>query len=379
MTTVFDIDFEAELTIQLLEPGFEEDSGRNGIENSGFDRVLESKENQQMVSEDVDGIILKREMMGDWQFKESTKCPVVKKSNLVNCSGGSKKQKCSESLDLVEFSDKLTSDVWYLQPEDGECSSTKRLSDTETTFKHLTKSPNLDTILACSTIPNQKAVSRFAENIMPLGFHPNRDIPRCRKEPLVTATVGKHGIISDFSHDFMLQSHGNKLNFDHILASQVAMDALAKGFVVKRWNKLYGTMKMEEHQEFEIEVPPGSVLLFPSENAVSINDLEATNFEVKNLIVLDGTWSKAKRIYVENPWLKLLPHLRLDLDTSSLYSEVRHQPKAGYLSTIESIVYAMKAIGEYPEGLDDLLDVFKSMVGDQRRCKAERLTKISEN
>lgn len=50
-----------------------------------------------------------------------------------------------------------------------------------------------------------------------------------------------------------------------------------------------------------------------------------------------------------------------------------YQPKAQCLSTIQSIVYALKAIGENP---DDLLDVFKSMVEDQGLCKEERLSKV---
>ncbi|XP_050368800.1 uncharacterized protein LOC126786878 [Argentina anserina] len=129
--------------------------------------------------------------------------------------------------------------------------------------------------------------------------------------------------------------------------------------------------------EFQVEIPPESVLLLPSKEAVSVSDLEAMEIKVKNLIVLDGTWSEAKRMYVGNPWLKLLPHLRLDLDKLSLYNEVRVQPKPGLLSTIESIVYALKAVGDSPEGLDNLLDVFESMVGDQRRCKEERLSNVS--
>ncbi|KAK3199663.1 hypothetical protein Dsin_023078 [Dipteronia sinensis] len=108
---------------------------------------------------------------------------------------------------------------------------------------------------------------------------------------------------------------------------------------------LSGSTELEEYEEFELDVSPGSVLLFPSEEAVGVDCLEAMNFEVKNLIVLDGTWSKAKRMYKENPWLKFLPHLKLNLDKMSLYSEVRTQPKAGYLSTIESIRVCTEGIG----------------------------------
>ncbi|KAG5546469.1 hypothetical protein RHGRI_018604 [Rhododendron griersonianum] len=196
---------------------------------------------------------------------------------------------------------------------------------------------------------------------------------------LITFTIRKSGTVSSFKHHWMPQSQLENPNFDQFLTSSVVLDALSNGFVVKKWqNKQLGNgcIKTEEMEEFGIRVPPGSALLFPSEDSVLIEDID---FEVKNLIVLDGTWAKAKRVYNENPWLKALPHLKLDLDKMSLYGEVRTQPRAGCLSTIESIVYALKAVGDETEtdGLDNLLDVFESMVGDQRRCMNERLSQIS--
>ncbi|GFZ04932.1 DTW domain-containing protein [Actinidia rufa] len=175
-------------------------------------------------------------------------------------------------------------------------------------------------------------------------------------------TIRKSGVISSFMGHLVTEDP----SFDLLLASS---GDLSNGFVVKKWK----STERQEIEEFEIRVPSGSVLLFPSERSVGI---EAIDFEVKNLIVLDGTWAKAKRVYSENPWLKLLPHVKLDLGKMSLYGEVRNQPRAGYLSTIESIVYALKAVGDETDGLENLLEVFESMVGDQRRCKDERLSKI---
>ncbi|KAK3424031.1 LOW QUALITY PROTEIN: hypothetical protein EUGRSUZ_F00790 [Eucalyptus grandis] len=164
-------------------------------------------------------------------------------------------------------------------------------------------------------------------------------------------------------------------DFDAILECESAPDVLWNGFVVKKLQTLLSNLSLEpeEYEEFVLEVPQGSVRLFPTENALSID--EPRQLSSKNLIVLDGTWMKAKRMYSENPWLKLLPHLKLDLEVMSLYGEVRSQPKAGCLSTLESVIYTMKAVGGSPEGLDQLLDGFKSMVDDQRRCKDERLGK----
>lgn len=199
------------------------------------------------------------------------------------------------------------------------------------------------------------------------------------EEPFIFATIGKHGVINDLESKWKPQTEAPEMpNFDQFLGSQMAADALAKGFIVKKLQKqkLKESINLEEYEEFELVVPPGSVLLFPSDTAVGIDDLQAMNIGVKNLIVLDGTWAKAKRVYKENPWLRLLPHLKLVMDTLSLFREVRRQPKAACLSSIESIVYALKAVGENPEGLDNLLDVLDSMVGDQRRCKDERLLQL---
>ncbi|KAJ0765686.1 putative DTW domain-containing protein DTWD2/YfiP [Helianthus annuus] len=154
-------------------------------------------------------------------------------------------------------------------------------------------------------------------------------------------------------------------DFDELLVDRSCLD---NGFVVTKIQKEIDGNNIEE---FKIVVPPGSMLLFPSEKSIGIEDVD---FDVKNLIVLDGTWAKALRMYKENPWLRLLPHVKLEVDKLSLYGEVRRQPKARCLSSIESIVYALKAIGKDDhQGLDSLLDVFESMVVDQRRCMNERL------
>ncbi|XP_056173018.1 uncharacterized protein LOC115675154 [Syzygium oleosum] len=196
-------------------------------------------------------------------------------------------------------------------------------------------------------------------------------------EPVISFRMGKKGIIKSIDHIWMSRIGHKGDDFDAILDCELARDVLSNGFVVRKLQNLplNPSLELEECEEFVLEVPRGSVLLFPSENALGIDGLKAAEFEVRNLIVLDGTWMKAKRMYSENPWLKLLPHLKLDLEVMSLYGEVRSQPKAGCLSTLESVIYTMKVVGGSPEGLDQLLDVFESMVDDQRRCKDERLGK----
>lgn len=182
----------------------------------------------------------------------------------------------------------------------------------------------------------------------------------------ISFTIEKKGILTSLSHIWS-KSKSKTHDFDELLVDRAAIDGIRNGFTVK---KMQRNLDHDFVKEFEIVIPPRSVLLFPSEDSIGVEDID---FDVKNVIVLDGTWSKATKMYKENPWLKLLPHLKLDIEKLSLYGEVRRQPRAGCLSSIESIVYALKAIGEDLDGLDCLLDVFESMVVDQRRCKNERL------
>lgn len=179
-------------------------------------------------------------------------------------------------------------------------------------------------------------------------------------KPVIGFRMGKKGIIESIDHVWMSRIGHQGGDFDAILDCESARNVLSNGFMVRKSQNLLAnpSLELEEFDEFVLEVPCGLVLLFPTENALSMDELKAAEFEVRNLIVLDGTWMKAKRMYSENPWLKLLPHLKLDLDVMSLYGEVRSQPQAGCLSTLESVIYTMKAVEGGPEGLDQLLRRF---------------------
>ncbi|CAL9120123.1 uncharacterized protein LOC135651013 [Musa acuminata AAA Group] len=207
-----------------------------------------------------------------------------------------------------------------------------------------------------------------------LDFDRHGDYP-IDADDVVTITSAKCTVTCSGSDIKMIVERSAKPKIDWILQTPIGRAAISNGFVVKKMQRkeLQPTKEFQDFIEFEILVPQGTALLFPSDKAICT---KAVEFEVKHLVVLDGTWPKAKRIYHENPWLQLLPHLKLDLGEDSLYGEVRHQPKAGCLSTIESIVCALKELGGDMEGLDNLLDVFGSMIGDQRFYKDEKFRKM---
>lgn len=197
----------------------------------------------------------------------------------------------------------------------------------------------------------------------------------------IVGRVGKKGRIPIINEENNTQNDDSIETLEGSVETLTAKEALENGFGIEKLYIGHPISDLEGASDIHVPswftLPSGSALLYPSENAVDLSP-GFLGFEVKHLVVLDGTWAKAKRVYLENPWLRLLPHLRLPWKDPSIYSEVRRQPKPGCLSTIESIVYALKILEPGTEGLDSLLQVFDSMVRDQRRCKEERLGKLAE-
>nr|XP_011461016.1 PREDICTED: uncharacterized protein LOC101305047 [Fragaria vesca subsp. vesca]XP_011461017.1 PREDICTED: uncharacterized protein LOC101305047 [Fragaria vesca subsp. vesca]XP_011461018.1 PREDICTED: uncharacterized protein LOC101305047 [Fragaria vesca subsp. vesca]XP_011461019.1 PREDICTED: uncharacterized protein LOC101305047 [Fragaria vesca subsp. vesca] len=362
VVTVFDVHFDARFVIRLLDP----DLDPNGSKGASFDGGVGS------------GFCVESEIVGFDSLEKQRSCGSVIDCN-EECSLGNdignvrSAQNELGGVEYVENCSVSSGDALLVEQEheftSDACTDVKGVFNLETCDRHLEGQSGVDEDSTATTLASLCDADTDFESVE--GVTVGND------GPVIMATIGKNGI-SSLTHTWMPQTHHRNSQFDAISEITEAREALAKGFVVQKLQRQpsKGNVELDETVEFEVEVPPGSVLLFPSEEAVSVSDLEAMDIKVKNLIVLDGTWSKAKRMYVENPWLKLLPHLRLDLDKLSLYNEVRVQPKPGFLSTIESIVYALKAVGDSPEGLDNLLDVFESMVGDQRRCKEERISNV---
>ncbi|POO00375.1 DTW [Trema orientale] len=378
VATVSDVNLDARFVIWLLDSKPEMGSfyKSNGM---AFDKVLGVRDTQKLVFEECNGTSAGEENVNGLGCEVFAKCPKEKNISLIDSDG-----KCSFGSD-ISGSENAQNQIEGLGFEKkgglSSCSGTVFEAEDElaleTSHEQLVKQRNRVEIPADTKFNAVSDKSKLPN----LDSDPIEHVRRGKEGPVITATIGKQGVISYLSHVWTLQNHHEKPSFNKILDTHTARDVLAKGFIVQKLQKQqqWGSLELEEYMEFEIKVPPGSVLLFPTEDAVSVDRLKAINFEVKNLIVLDGTWAKAKRMYAENPWLKLLPHLKLELDKVSLYNGVRMQPKAGCLSTIESIVYTLKEVGDDNlEGLDSLLDVFESMVGDQKRCKEKRLREASE-
>jgi DTW domain-containing protein YfiP len=107
----------------------------------------------------------------------------------------------------------------------------------------------------------------------------------------------------------------------------------------------------------------GCALLYPHARARDITCLAASE-RPRKLIVIDGTWHHARTLYRDLPALHALPHLTLPPGLRSSF-ELRKQPAAHCLSTLEAIVAALRALEPETAGLADLLGTFDRMQGRQ--------------
>ena len=83
---------------------------------------------------------------------------------------------------------------------------------------------------------------------------------------------------------------------------------------------------------------------------------------LEGIIVLDGTWSKAKTLWWRNPWLAKLNRMTLKPERPSIYGRLRAEPRTDYVSTLESVAAALTLCGEAPEIEAGLCRVFRTMV-----------------
>ncbi len=102
-----------------------------------------------------------------------------------------------------------------------------------------------------------------------------------------------------------------------------------------------------------------AILLSPGEGARDLVT-EAPRVPV-TLVVVDGTWSQAKKIVKNDPVLQKLPRYAFVPHAPSEY-RIRREPEETFVSTIEALVYTLGALEGDPARFMALLDPFRAMV-----------------
>jgi DTW domain-containing protein YfiP len=120
--------------------------------------------------------------------------------------------------------------------------------------------------------------------------------------------------------------------------------------------KAEGSARLEE-----VCAQPGTAVLFPSESAT---DVDALSVPPKNLVVVDGTWSNAKKVVEKCPVLSKLPRLKFQPDRPGNY-RIRKEPAEHCLATIEAVAHVLERLERAPGRFTPMLSVFDAMVERQ--------------
>jgi DTW domain-containing protein YfiP len=119
--------------------------------------------------------------------------------------------------------------------------------------------------------------------------------------------------------------------------------------------------------------PP--ILLYPGPGARDV--LADPPAGPVTLIVVDGTWTQAKNVVRDNPVLRSLPRYAFAAPEPSRYGDVRREPSAECVSTIEALMYVLGALeGDAPR-FRALLEPMRKMIdahlAAQAACPRERV------
>lgn len=108
-------------------------------------------------------------------------------------------------------------------------------------------------------------------------------------------------------------------------------------------------------------------LLFPSEDAIEINFSShnrasitaetCDNKHIECIIILDGTWKKAYKMFMVNPCLHKVKHLVLPEGIESLY-HIRKTKKNNALSSLEACCYALARLEDNEKKYQPMLEGF---------------------
>jgi DTW domain-containing protein YfiP len=126
----------------------------------------------------------------------------------------------------------------------------------------------------------------------------------------------------------------------------------------------FASMKQLEHAC--VEYPASFALFFPSNNSdpfeSHLPSLRKNNNDnlgpIRNLLFIDGTWRKAKRLYLSNEWLQNLPNFHFNEPLQGLY-RIRKTSIDNGLSTLEAVAHVVSKIDGIPSKA--FYDLFEKM------------------
>jgi len=122
-----------------------------------------------------------------------------------------------------------------------------------------------------------------------------------------------------------------------------------------------------------LKQPENVRVLFPGEHASNwqVGQGADSSERVDTLIVLDGTWRKAKKMWFVNEWLQALPAVNLLGAPKSQY-QIRSSTIAGGVSTLEAVALSCNYLAGSSD-FDELNKPFNAMIDMQIRKMGQEI------
>ncbi|MCQ2914701.1 MAG: DTW domain-containing protein [Alphaproteobacteria bacterium] len=129
---------------------------------------------------------------------------------------------------------------------------------------------------------------------------------------------------------------------------------LKKDVDPKKWGVLYlGAQK---------EKPIASGLYALDKNGMICPNKDEILKSLEGIILLDGSWDQAKKLWWRNPWLLKVRRLVLVPEKKSMYGKLRKEPRHESVSTLEATAMCLTALGEDKSIEEMLLNSFGKML-----------------
>lgn len=137
----------------------------------------------------------------------------------------------------------------------------------------------------------------------------------------------------------------------------------------------------EDFPESSVPIPKNSYLVYPSDDAKSLNTLDLS--KKTNFIFLDGSWKKTRKLIHLNPWLEKLPKIQLPFQQSRYF--LRKQKENGF-STLEAAYSVLSDAESKPQKYQNLIQILDQLMAIQstyiepevlKKHFGERLARIS--
>lgn len=152
----------------------------------------------------------------------------------------------------------------------------------------------------------------------------------------------------------------------HPREARVAIGTARMAHLALTNSELHQGIDFAEHARVrELIGLEGTALLFPGEGAA------LPERPPRTLVVLDGTWSQARKLLWQNPALQRLPRIGFTPARPGNY-RIRREPAEDFVSTIEAVAHVLGVLEGAAEGFAPLLSLFDAMVDRQLECKASR-------